>query len=422
MGRLRPKPVTGESPSTIALPQVDRHGGMPLMEALAARRSSREFSPDPLPLPLLAGLLWAAFGVNRPEGGRTAPTAINPQEIEVFAALPTGAYLYEAAEHALMLVSATDVAAGNPLSGFRGRGPARPRLCGGSHAHATGISWSSARITSSQSATLMSVGAMTSCISIRLASQFASTAASQRVVRQGASQGTACHPMATVRYSLVVVAARLRIVSGDGPLLVAAVLFALSLVSPVFLPGIVTADNRVPLLLVGLAWGLIGGALLEELGWTEFAVPRLRLWYGALATGLFVGLLWGAWHFLIAFWASSVLAGEQSLAIFVAGFLAFYVVALPAYRVLMVWVYDRTASLLVAMLMHAFLSASTLILQPQTTAGHITWNFVLAATLWPSLQWSPSPTAVCPATRLMSALQRAARTRHERGRTLDWRR
>ena len=131
MGRLRPKPVTGESPSTIALPQVDRHGGMPLMEALAARRSSREFSPDPLPLPLLAGLLWAAFGVNRPEGGRTAPTAINPQEIEVFAALPTGAYLYEAAEHALMLVSATDVAAGNPLSGFRGRGPARPRLCGG---------------------------------------------------------------------------------------------------------------------------------------------------------------------------------------------------------------------------------------------------------------------------------------------------
>jgi len=167
-----------------------------------------------------------------------------------------------------------------------------------------------------------------------------------------------------------------------GPLLVAAILFALSLVSPIFLPGIVTTDGRVALVLFGLAWGLTGGGLLEELGWTGFAVPRLRLRYGALATGVFVGVLWGVWHFLIAFWGSRALAGEQSMAMFVAGFLAFYLVALPAYRVLMVWVYDRTASLLVAMLMHAFLSASTLILQPQTTAGLLTWNLVLAAALW----------------------------------------
>jgi nitroreductase len=109
MGRLRPKPATGDSASTIALPQVDPHGGMPLMEALAARRSSREFAPDPLPQPLLAGLLWAAYGVNRPEGGRTAPTAINAQEIDVFAALPTGAFLYDAVKNALTLVAATDV-------------------------------------------------------------------------------------------------------------------------------------------------------------------------------------------------------------------------------------------------------------------------------------------------------------------------
>jgi hypothetical protein len=60
MGRLRPKPATGDSASTIALPQVEPRGGMSLMEALAARRSSREFAPDPLPLPLLAGVLWAA--------------------------------------------------------------------------------------------------------------------------------------------------------------------------------------------------------------------------------------------------------------------------------------------------------------------------------------------------------------------------
>ena len=109
MGRLRPRPATGDSALTIVLPAVDPHGGMPLMEALAARRSSREFAPDPLPLPLLAGLLWAAYGVNRPDGGRTAPTAINAQEIDVFAALPTGAYLYDAARKALTLVAATDV-------------------------------------------------------------------------------------------------------------------------------------------------------------------------------------------------------------------------------------------------------------------------------------------------------------------------
>jgi membrane protease YdiL (CAAX protease family) len=167
------------------------------------------------------------------------------------------------------------------------------------------------------------------------------------------------------------------------PLLVTAVLLALSLLSPEFLPGIVTTEDRVTLLLFGIAWGLIGGGFLEELGWTGFAVPRLRLRYGALTTGLIVGLLWGAWHFLVAFWSSSSFFGEHSLAIFVAGFLIFYGGALPAYRVLLVWVYDRTGNLLVAMLMHASLSASTLILQPLATGTpYLTWNLVLAAALW----------------------------------------
>jgi len=109
MGRLRPVPATGDSAPTIALPPVERHGGMPLMEALAARRSSREFAADSLPLPLLAGLLWAGFGVNRPGGGRTAPTALNAQEIDVYVALPTGAYRYDAAQNVLALVAAADV-------------------------------------------------------------------------------------------------------------------------------------------------------------------------------------------------------------------------------------------------------------------------------------------------------------------------
>jgi membrane protease YdiL (CAAX protease family) len=167
-----------------------------------------------------------------------------------------------------------------------------------------------------------------------------------------------------------------------GPVLVAGVLLALSLLSPEFVPGLVASKDKVGLLLFGIGWGLLGGGLLEELGWTGFAVPRLRLRYGGFTTGLIVGLLWGAVHFLIAFWASGSLAAGSSLTAFVAGFLVFYVAALPAYRVLMVWVYDRTASLLVAMLMHAVLSASTIVLQPQSTAANWTWNLALAVALW----------------------------------------
>lgn len=109
MGRLRPAPAAGTSGATITLPPVDPRGGMPLLEALAARRSSRDFAPDPLPLPLLGELLWTAFGVNGPDGHRTAPSALNAQEVDVFAALPSGAYRYDAAAHQLVLVSATDV-------------------------------------------------------------------------------------------------------------------------------------------------------------------------------------------------------------------------------------------------------------------------------------------------------------------------
>jgi membrane protease YdiL (CAAX protease family) len=167
-----------------------------------------------------------------------------------------------------------------------------------------------------------------------------------------------------------------------GPALVAAVLFGLSLHSSDFVPGLLTTDDRLALLIFALGWGLVGGGLLEELGWTGFAVPALRQRYGPFTTGLIVGLLWGTWHLLIAYWASRGLAGGAPLGSFIAGFLAFYFVALPAYRVLMVWLYDSTRSLLLAMLMHAVLSASTLVLQPTSVRGQFTWNFLLGAALW----------------------------------------
>ena len=109
MGQLRPKPAKGDTATSISLPLPGKHGGLPLMEALARRRSSRDFAPDSLPLPLLSDLLWAAYGMNRTDGGRTAPSALNAQEIDVFVALSSGAYRYDAAAHALQRVAASDL-------------------------------------------------------------------------------------------------------------------------------------------------------------------------------------------------------------------------------------------------------------------------------------------------------------------------
>jgi len=109
MGQLRPKPAQGDSANSILLPPPAKVGGLPLMKALARRQSSRDFASTPLPLPLLSDLLWSAYGTNRADGGRTAPSALNAQEIDVFVALPSGAYLYDAVAHKLQLVAANDL-------------------------------------------------------------------------------------------------------------------------------------------------------------------------------------------------------------------------------------------------------------------------------------------------------------------------
>lgn len=80
------------------------------MEALAARRSERSFSADPLDPPRLSALLWAAGGVNRvEEGGRTAPSAMHAQEIDLYVALPTGLYRFDPLSHRLGLAIESDV-------------------------------------------------------------------------------------------------------------------------------------------------------------------------------------------------------------------------------------------------------------------------------------------------------------------------
>src|ERR1051326_5650485 len=92
------------------------------------------------------------------------------------------------------------------------------------------------------------------------------------------------------------------------------------------------------LLLAALAGGLLIG-VFEELGWTGFVIPRLLPWYGVLATGLLLGAVWGAWHFIM-FWERDSFSGALPLALLLVRLFAW----LPAYRVLMVWVYDRMGS------------------------------------------------------------------------------
>jgi SagB-type dehydrogenase family enzyme len=96
------------SPVNLPAPQTD--GGKPLMQALKDRHSTREFSSEKLPAQVLSNLLWAAFGINRPETGkRTAPSAMNWQEIDVYVATADGLYVYDAKGNKLNPVLAQDV-------------------------------------------------------------------------------------------------------------------------------------------------------------------------------------------------------------------------------------------------------------------------------------------------------------------------
>jgi CAAX protease family protein len=162
------------------------------------------------------------------------------------------------------------------------------------------------------------------------------------------------------------------------PLLTAAGLFALSIPSPIF-----SADNKALVLISGIAAGLT--TVLEEVGWTGFAVRKLRPRYTVLATGLIVGVLWGAWHLLQQLSISGTYAGAIPNAIYLPLAILSSVAQLTAYRILMVWVYDRTGeSLLVTTLMHGSLTASEIFIFTPIATGvlFLTYGWLLAAALW----------------------------------------
>lgn len=151
------------------------------------------------------------------------------------------------------------------------------------------------------------------------------------------------------------------------PVLVTLTLLGISLASTDFLPQVFTADNKSELVLSGVMAGVFGG-LLEETGWTGFATPRARRRVGVLATGLLVGGIWGAWHLPPALWGGGQGDAPQLLYVLV----SLYAVLLP-YRVLIVWLHERTQSLLLPVLAHVALIPSMFyVLAPDVTG----WAFI----------------------------------------------
>lgn len=159
------------------------------------------------------------------------------------------------------------------------------------------------------------------------------------------------------------------------------VLFTLSLLStlkPAFFPAIFTSGNKVSLILSGIFGGLAAG-ICEELGWTGFVIPRLRKRYSLITTGGIVGLIWGLWHLPL------FLSGDPSGEVHSMLYLVIILFSqLPAYRVLMVWLYDKTTSLFLTIIMHTGLTFCALSLQSVSKSGidFVIYDLVLAAVIW----------------------------------------
>lgn len=103
---------------TIKLPKPEITHGKPLMQVLSERKTSREFSPKELSTQTLSNLLWAAFGINRPDGRKTAPSALNHQEIDIFVTMKAGVYRYDAKANTLVPVVSGDMRAITGLQGY----------------------------------------------------------------------------------------------------------------------------------------------------------------------------------------------------------------------------------------------------------------------------------------------------------------
>lgn len=167
------------------------------------------------------------------------------------------------------------------------------------------------------------------------------------------------------------------------PILLSIILLILSQFSSDFIPKIVTENDKISLIVVGITIGLIGGGLLEEIGWTGFATPKLRSHYSIFKTGLIIGFLWGAWHFLPVFWGCGDMNGKLDWTLLLPG-LFFHYAGLIPYRIIIVWLHEHTNSLIPAILMHASLTTYLFFILNISKNGYplFIYYLFLAIALW----------------------------------------
>jgi membrane protease YdiL (CAAX protease family) len=177
------------------------------------------------------------------------------------------------------------------------------------------------------------------------------------------------------------------------PLTVFLALFALSVYSPVFMPGIfdsgtppiasafgLAGGDKITLVLFVFMLGLFNG-FVEELGWTGFVTPILLQNKNLIKAGITLGLMWGLWHLLSNYLGSDAAAGNVPLLLYLPVMLFSF---LPPFRILMIWVYKHTESLLIAVLMHASLDMFWMLSMPVsiTGKGYMIWYLLWAMILW----------------------------------------
>jgi membrane protease YdiL (CAAX protease family) len=155
------------------------------------------------------------------------------------------------------------------------------------------------------------------------------------------------------------------------------VLLILSIYSFDFLPIFTTDNFSSSLIFMGLMSGLMV-AFFEELGWTGFSVPKLLEKESVLKTGAIVGIVWGIWH-LPPFITDTTFTKGQSLVILLAQLFSW----LPAFRILMVWMYKYTKSLLIVVLMHTSLVFSMIAIEPLLEGSNLLiYILAKAVLLW----------------------------------------
>jgi membrane protease YdiL (CAAX protease family) len=124
---------------------------------------------------------------------------------------------------------------------------------------------------------------------------------------------------------------------------------------PDVLPKILTAENKTAFILNAAGTGIFL-TLMEEIGWTGFALPFLRKRFSMLKSSLILGTIWGAWHFLPVFYGCGDASGKLNWDLFYPGLFFHYAGLIPV-RILLVWLYEKTQTILLPWILHSFTTA-----------------------------------------------------------------